>query len=155
MSVLSTTNQGREPTKAEVAVVVANALGEVDVAVDELALHVAEAGAEDGDAVVALEGEGDLLGAPGEVAGTPLKVAWRRDGSAFCSGQTEKKRRTVVVAKDGVEVELGLDGVAGAVVEDGTENVAVVDANVLSGGVERHGVCVCVWMRCDGDGSGE
>lgn len=75
MSVLSTTNQGREPTKAEVAVVVADALGEVDVAVDELALHVAEAGAEDGDAVVALEREGDLLGAPGEVTGTPLKVA--------------------------------------------------------------------------------
>jgi hypothetical protein len=58
----------------------------------------------------------------------------------------KKKRRTVVVAKDRVEVELGLDGLAGGVVEDGTENVAVVDADVLSGGVERHGVYA--WIRC-------
>jgi len=42
--------------------------------VAEIALGVAELGAEDGNAVT-LEGEGDVLGAPGKLAGTPLKVA--------------------------------------------------------------------------------
>lgn len=73
MSVLSITTQGSSPTKVELAVIVANALGEVDVAGDELAAGVAELGAEDGDTLVALEGEGDVLGATGKVVGTPLK----------------------------------------------------------------------------------
>ena len=51
-----------------------------------------------------------------------------------------RKRPTVVVANATVEVELGLDGLAVAVAEDGTEDVALVDPDVLSGGVERHDV---------------
>lgn len=49
-------------------------------------------------------------------------------------------RPTVVVAKDGVEVELSVNPLALAVVETGTEDVAVIDADVLGREMERHGV---------------
>lgn len=63
-------------------------------------------------------------------------------------GESERinKRRTtatpletaLVVADAAVEVELGVDLVAVGVAETGTENVAVVDADVRGRGVERH-----------------
>lgn len=47
----------------------------------------------------------------------------------------------VVVAEAVVEVDLGLVEVAVLVAEGGAEDVAVVDADVLGGNVERHFVC--------------
>lgn len=146
--------QRREPTKAEVAVVVANALGEVDVAVDELALDVAEAGAEDGDAVVALEGEGDLLGAPGEVTGTPLKVAWRRDGSAFVLDRQRRRDEPSLLPR----TVLRSSSASTASPEPlwrTARRMWPSSTRMCSAEAWKDMVCVCVWMRCDGDGSGE
>lgn len=60
----------RTPTvslEGELAVVVAEALGEIDVGVMSLALAVAQAGAEDGEVVVAFEGEVDVFSGVVEV----------------------------------------------------------------------------------------
>jgi hypothetical protein len=57
-------------TKDEVAVVVADALGEVEVGVNRVAIDRVELGAEDGDVVVALDAELDVLSGAREV--------WRR-----------------------------------------------------------------------------
>lgn len=57
-------------TKDKVTAVVADALGEVDVGIDGVAVGGVELGAEDGDVVVALDAELDVLSRVGEV--------WRR-----------------------------------------------------------------------------
>lgn len=105
----------------ELAAVVGDALGKVDVMPVDIAVHVGETGTENGNVLVTLQLEGDTLGAGGEVTTLPLKEA-------------------VVVAKDGVEVELSVNPLALTVVETGTEDVAVIDADVLGREMERHGV---------------
>jgi len=62
-------------TKDKVAVVVAEALGQVDVGRVGRAVGLVERGAQDGDAVAALDGEGDFLGRVGEALGSPLEEA--------------------------------------------------------------------------------
>lgn len=59
-------NQER-PTVEKRAVVVANVLAKVDVAVDALAIQVAQVGAEDRDIVITLKAEGDVAGGAGKV----------------------------------------------------------------------------------------
>lgn len=62
-------------TEVEVAILVADALIQVDVAVLGVAVCVHQGSAEDGDVAFALNGEGDVLGRVGEVDAVPGKVA--------------------------------------------------------------------------------
>ena len=64
----------RKLTKIELAVVVANTLGEVDVATDKIPLRVAELGAEDGHPIT-LERESNVLGGASKFTGAPLEGA--------------------------------------------------------------------------------
>lgn len=57
-------------TKDKVAAVVADALGKVEVGIDRVAVDGVELGAEDGDVVIALDAELNVLSGAGEV--------WRR-----------------------------------------------------------------------------
>lgn len=107
-------------TEDKAAVVVADALREVDVALDSVALGVVEHSAQDWHVLVALDREVDVLGAVREVLASPGEKA-------------------VIVSEEVVEVNLGLDLLALAVGEGGAEDVAVVDADVLGAVVERHG----------------
>jgi hypothetical protein len=62
-------------TVVELAVVVGDALGQVEVTLLVVALLVAERGTEDGDGTVALDGEVDVLSGAGEVLAVPVEVA--------------------------------------------------------------------------------
>lgn len=65
-------------TEVELAVVVGDALGEVDIAGLAVALLVEESGAEDGDGTIALDGEVDVLGGVGEAGAVPEEVTLER-----------------------------------------------------------------------------
>lgn len=110
----------------------------------DIAVHVGETGTENGNVLVTLQLEGDTLGAGGEVTTLPLKEACGDKPSATDKRQAtwpgDRMGPTVVVAKDGVEVELSVNPLALTVVETGTEDVAVIDADVLGREMERHGV---------------
>jgi hypothetical protein len=62
-------------TEVELAVVVGDALGEVDIAGLAVALLVEEGGAENRDGTIALDGEVDVLGGAGEAGALPEEVA--------------------------------------------------------------------------------
>lgn len=64
-------------TVVKVAVVVGDALGQVEVTLLVVALLVAERGTEDRDGAVALDGEVDVLSGAGKVLAVPVEVACR------------------------------------------------------------------------------
>jgi hypothetical protein len=103
--------------KDENAVVVANCLGKVQVALDALSIDVGEGGTEDGHGVVALEAQGNVLARARKVLATPLE-------------------RAVVVANVVVEVEARVDLLAVFVGALADEDVAVLELNVLGAKVE-------------------
>jgi hypothetical protein len=101
------------------AVVVGDTLGEVDVAGLCVALGVEELGAEDWDGAITLDGEVGALSSVREVLAIPREVA-------------------VNVADELVEVDLSILPLAVTPLETGPQDVAIVDADVLSGVVESH-----------------
>jgi hypothetical protein len=62
-------------TEVELAVVVGDALGEVDIAGLAVALLVEEGGAENRDGTITLDGEVDVLGGAREAGALPEEVA--------------------------------------------------------------------------------
>lgn len=46
--------------------------------------------------------------------------------------------RTIVVSNELIEINLGIDVVTVAIAEGGTEDVSIIDTNVLGGCSERH-----------------
>jgi hypothetical protein len=123
-------------TVDEVAIVVAEALAEVEVALLSVALVVAYARAEDWD-IVALEGEADVVGRVAEALSIPEQVACSSQ-SAVSQRSNWRSRGTVVGANVVVQVDLGVVVLSIAPLETSSEDVAIVNANVLSRVVERH-----------------
>jgi hypothetical protein len=62
-------------TEVEVAVVVGDALGEVDIAGLAVTVLVEESSTEDGDGTITLDGEVDVLGGAREAGALPEEVA--------------------------------------------------------------------------------
>ena len=60
----------------KVAIVVDDALAQVDVASLGVAISVEEGGTEDGDVAVSLECELDVLGRVGKALAIPVEIAW-------------------------------------------------------------------------------
>lgn len=67
-------------TKQELSIHVRDALRQVDITRHCIPIDIQEPGAQDGNALITLEGEGDFLGALGEVYSIPLEA------SCYCSG---------------------------------------------------------------------
>ncbi len=116
-------------TEVEAAVVVSNTLSEIDVSIFEVSVQVPEAGTENGGSA-ALDGEGDVLSAVGEVLSSPLKGAFLVVSYGFAE-QRRHCQHTVVIANELVEIDLGIDLVAPRVAEAGPEDMAVVNTDVL------------------------
>jgi hypothetical protein len=102
-----------------------------------VALGVEEGSTEDGDLCIALHGELDVLSGVSEALAIPDEGACQ---TQLASGSTSNvvRQNTVVVADVGVEVDLGVDPLAVAVLETSSKHVAVVDADVLGSVVESH-----------------
>lgn len=116
-------------------------LGEVEVGLVLLAIEVAELGTENGDVVIALEGEFDVLSRVGEV--WQISVSNRGDVRLGNLTLTTPLEGAVVVANKTVEVNLSINFLAVSVGELALEDVAVVELKVLGAKVESH--CVLWW----------
>lgn len=128
----------------ELVVLKGDALSQVDVGT----LAAAELGTEDGDVGTTLNGEGDVLSGLREVCLIPLLAHHALKLEQRQRGKRKERRTTttpneaaVVVAEDGVEVEL--DGLAVLV---GTEDVVLVHADVLDRLVEGHDEGCGCWL---------